>query len=357
MKILFIAPYPFDEAPSQRFRFEQYFKSLEDSGINYDFKPFLDESAWRILYNSGNVFKKLSGILRGYTKRVRLLFAVGKYKFIFIHREAAPLGPPFIEWTLAKVLRKKIIYDFDDAIWLPNTSNSNKIASGLKNHRKVLKICKWAYRVSVGNSYLKDFAKQFNENAVLNPTTIDTESLHNKSLISDFENNDVFKIGWTGTHSTLKYIEPIFPVLDDLIKKSEFKFIIISNQPPKIKRSYIEYIPWSKETEISDLAKFDIGLMPLEDDIWARGKCGFKALQYMALEIPALVSPVGVNSKIVDHGVNGFICNSPEQWHDNIKVLMANNDARKRMGIAGREKVIREYSVLSNKQNFLDLFN
>ncbi|MCR9251940.1 MAG: glycosyltransferase [bacterium] len=357
MKILFIAPYPFDEAPSQRFRFEQYFKILEENSIEYDFKPFLDQNAWRILYKSGNIIKKVGGILRGFNKRLALIFRARKYKFIFIHREATPLGPPFIEWILAKFLRKKIIYDFDDAIWLSNTSSSNKIASSLKNHQKVLKICKWSYRISVGNSYLKEFALQFNDNVILNPTTIDTEQLHNKSLVKGTKKDQVFRIGWTGTHSTLKYIEPIFPVLDDLIKKSEFKFVIISNQPPNIKRPYIEFIPWSKETEITDLAKFDIGLMPLEDDIWARGKCGFKALQYMALEIPALVSPVGVNSKIVDHGMNGFICDTPEQWHDNIKVLMANSDARKRMGVAGREKIIDEYSVLSNKQNFLDLFN
>ncbi len=356
MKILFVCPYPLDEAPSQRFRFEQYFNSLNEKGVKYDIKPFINSQTWKILYKKGHLFKKVIGILSGFRGRFALMFASYKYNYIFIHREASPIGPPFFEWFVSKVWRKKIIYDFDDAIWLPNTSSSNRIVSGIKHHSKVRKICGWAHRVSVGNSYLKDYARSFNDHVVINPTTIDTENLHNPSLASKPKNEE-FTIGWTGTHSTLRYLKTLLPVLDQLNKEVKFRFLIISNQDPKLKRKYIQYIPWNKDTEIADLSQMDVGVMPLEDDQWARGKCGFKALQYMALEIPALVSPVGVNKEIVDHGENGFICHTPEDWHDNIRVLMANRDAIKRFGKAGREKVIHHYSVSSNTNNYLSLFD
>lgn len=114
--------------------------------------------------------------------------------------------------------------------------------------------------------------------------------------------------------------------------------------------------PWKKETEIEDLALFDIGIMPLPDDTWAKGKCGFKALQYLAMEIPAVVSPVGVNSKIIEHGGNGFCCTTEEEWFEVLEILILNEAGRKIMGERGRRKVIEHYSVLSNSATFLSLF-
>src|SRR5690606_37637078 len=138
----------------------------------------------------------------GFFRRKILLFKACKYDYIFIHREVAPLGPPIFEWFLAKMLQKRIIYDFDDAIWLTNTSENNKLAAGLKWHQKVDAISKWAYKVSCGNTFLCDYARQFNNNVVLNPTTIDTENMHNPALLQK-QVNSVLVIGWTGTHSTL----------------------------------------------------------------------------------------------------------------------------------------------------------
>ena len=118
----------------------------------------------------------------------------------------------------------------------------------------------------------------------------------------------------------------------------------------------LRFVPWSKETEIQDLLQFDIGLMPLTDDVWAKGKCGFKALQYMALCIPVLASPVGVNTIIIDDHINGFLCDSTTEWEENIQTLIEDQELRKRMGEKGREKVVQHYSVESNSSNFLSLF-
>ncbi len=135
------------------------------------------------------------------------------------------------------------------------------------------------------------------------------------------------------------------------------EFIVIADRPPSLDiGSSVKFIPWNSETEIKDLLQFDIGIMPLPDDEWAKGKCGFKALQYMALELPAVASPVGVNSRIINHGVNGFLCNTPEEWEEALRKLIEDSDLRKKMGINGRKTVVENYSVLSNSANFLSLF-
>lgn len=355
MKIVFIHQYPFDEAPSQRFRFEQYFTTLKSRNIEHDVQPFWDSATWNILYQKGHWFAKIWGIIKGFWKRVLLLFSIGKYDFVFIHRASAPLGPAFYEWLLAKIFRKKIIYDFDDAIWIPNFSEHNEFLNFLKFYSKVGKICSYSYKIACGNNYIAEFAKKNNSNSpvIINPTTIDTENYHNKIKNQDTKR---FVIGWTGTHTTLWHLFLIAPVIKELEERNDFDFIVIAEEKPKVELKSLKFIPWNKNTEIDDLLQFNIGVMPMFDNAFTRGKCGFKALQYMALGMPALVSPVGVNTEIVDNGVNGFICKSNEDWKKNILLLMNDVELRKKMGVAAREKIIKKYSVLSNTENFLNLF-
>jgi glycosyltransferase involved in cell wall biosynthesis len=353
MKLLFVVPYPYSKAPSQRFRFEQYLNYLKEENATYTFASFIDESTWQILYKPGHTGQKVWGILKGFLKRFVLMFSVPQYDYVFIHREATPIGPPWFEWTVAKVLRKKIIYDFDDAIWIPNTSENNKMVAGIKWHQKVSSICKWAYKVSCGNSYLRDYAGQFNPGAVVNPTTIDTVHLHNR--LKDQHTSKII-IGWTGTHSTMKYLDQVVPVLQKLEEKYSFEFRVISNQAPDLPLRSLVFVPWRKETEIADLLKFNVGLMPLEDDVWAQGKCAFKALQYMALGIPAVVSPVGMNTEVVDPGINGYICSSFDDWYTALETLIREPEKRIKLGLAARQKIEENYAVAANRTNFLGLF-
>lgn len=352
--ILFVVPYPAGQAPSQRFRFEQYFELLTQKGYRFKVAPFLDDETWRILYKPGMAFKKALGILAGFWRRFLLLFQLGNYDYIFLHREASPIGPPWFEWIAAKVLGKKIVYDFDDAIWIPNTSDNNKIVAGVKWHHKVDSICKWAYKVSCGNSYLQAYAKKFNPNAIVNPTTIDTVNLHNR--VKD-QHTEKVVIGWTGTHSTMKYLDAIVPVLQKLEEKYAFEFIVISNKEPDFQMRSLRFLPWKKETEIDDLLRFNIGLMPLEDDLWAKGKCAFKALQYMALGIPAVVSPVGMNTEVVTDSMNGYICSTPEEWYAALEKILQDPNLRIELGKAARQTIESRYAVISNSDNFLKLFS
>jgi glycosyltransferase involved in cell wall biosynthesis len=357
MKILFLAPYPLGQAPSQRFRFEQYLNLLEEKGFTFWFQSFWDEKAWAILYKPEFVFHKTMGFLKGILRRFAILFQLSKIDFVFIHRECLPIGPPIIEWIIAKVLRKKIIYDFDDAIWLHNTSEENKLISQLKWHGKVKNICQWSYQVSAGNEYLCGFAKRFSRSVILNPTTIDTEKLHNPSLYQK-KNNDQVIIGWTGTHSTLPYLNELMPVFESLHKKlyGQFKVLVIADKKPPFNLPFLEFLPWAKEKEINDLMKFDIGVMPLTNDEWANGKCGFKALQYMALEIPTIASPVGVNTTIIAHQLDGLLASTGTEWSNLLERLITDESLRKKIGMKGREKVIANYSMASNSSTFLSLF-
>jgi glycosyltransferase involved in cell wall biosynthesis len=352
--VLFLFPYPLKEAPSQRFRFVQYLGLLQAAGIEYKAFSFLSDNAWNLLYRPGNFFLKFLRIMDGYRKRIALLFQIGKFDFVFIHREAAPMGPPVLEWIIAKVLRKKIIYDFDDAIWLPNFSHSNRAFSFLKGYGNVKHICRWAHKISCGNQYLCDFAAQYNANVVYNPTTIDTEHHHNK--VKDHQITRPV-VGWTGSHSTLRYLLEIIPVLRELEKEIDFEFRVIADVNPEFNLKHFSFVKWNKETEIDDLLGFDIGVMPLVNDKWANGKCGFKALQYMALGIPALVSPVGVNTRIVDHGINGFICHDEKDWFENLLLILSNHQLLVDMGQRTRKKIVDHYSVKSNAANFLNLFH
>jgi glycosyltransferase involved in cell wall biosynthesis len=353
--ILFIIPYPIAEAPSQRFRFEQYFSVLHAAGYSYEVQSFLDSQNWQIFFKSGNGLKKLKALLNGFIKRCKIVFRAHRFDSIFIHREASPVGPPVFEWIFSVVLKKKIIYDFDDAIWLTDRPNESLALRLIKSRWKVQAICRWAHKVSCGNNYLGDFAKQVNNRVVYNPTTIETRTLHNRALYPHIEKSETV-IGWTGSHSTLKYLQEIETALHDIIDANpNVTLLIIADRPPMLKVPF-KFVEWNQLSEVEDLLKIDIGIMPLPDDEWSKGKCGFKALQYLALNIPAVVSPVGVNTNIVEHGSNGFLASSSDEWRFYLQKLITDPKLRKEMGEKGRKKVENDYSVASNSAAFLSLF-
>ena len=357
-RILFLVPYPIGESPSQRYRFEQYFKLLHENKIQYSVQSFLNARNWRLTFQHGFLFSKIVAVSLGFVKRVIALSRASFYDFVFIHREVTPLGSPVFEWILGNLLRKKIIYDFDDAIWLSDGTQEAPILTFLKCRSKVRSICSWSYKVSCGNEFLRSYASHYCPGAVYNPTTIDTVHWHNPDLHRNRARTlDKVTIGWTGSHSTLKYLKLVEPVLQEIERTfPAVSTVIIADKKPDLKLDRMIFIPWNIETEISDLMQLDIGIMPLPDDDWAKGKCGFKALQYMALNIPAVTSPVGVNLRIINNGVDGYLCSTEDDWKKTLTSLILDSSLRNKIGRNGRNKVIESYSVLSNSSNFLSLF-
>lgn len=349
-RILFLAPYPKGIGPAQRFRFEQYLEQLSDHYI-CDEKTFWDAKAWSVLFKEGKTFAKFYFLCRAFALRLLMLFSISKYDLIFIQREVTHIGPPIFEWLIAKLFRKKIIYDFDDAIWRLNYSQKNPIVKYFKAPWKVAKICKWSAMVSCGNAYLADYAKKFNSNVSIIPTTIDTQYHLRKERVKSRK----IALGWTGTLTTLKHIDLILPILKKLEESIDFDFIVIANDKPKIDLKSLVYIEWNKETEIEDLSRIDIGLMPLPNDEWEKGKCGFKGLQYMALSIPTVMSPVGVNVEIIKHQENGLLAKAEQEWLDALKALINSAELRKKYGVAGRETILERYSVEANQEKYLEM--
>ncbi len=352
-KIFILAPYPKGKAPSQRFRFEQYIDLLEKEGYEVNFYSFLSEKAWDTIYQRGNFGGKTLQVLVSFFRRWALMFKLKKADYVFVHREMAHIGPPLFEWIAAKVIGVKYIYDFDDAIWLPNYSEVNARFQRVKAYWKVKYCMKWASQITAGNEYLADFARQYNKNVKVIPTTIDLEKHHN--LTADQENEPLV-IGWTGTHTTMRYLSVIIPVLQKLEQEYDFEFRVISNEKPEFNLKSLRFVPWKSETEIEDLARIQIGVMPLVEDQWSAGKCGFKALQYMALAIPTLLSPVGVNNNIVSDGENGIFCDQTSDWEKNLRLLIEDKALRTSIGKAGKQRVQKNYSVSAHSDNYLDLF-
>ncbi|MEO6453692.1 MAG: glycosyltransferase [Ginsengibacter sp.] len=352
-KILFIVQSPAGISPSQRFRLELYKGILKENNIVFDVQSFIDESTRKIIYQEGYYFQKIFGVIKGFSKRLIGLLKVPQYDFIVVYREASPVGPPVFEWIYTHIFRKKLIFDFDDSIWVPLVSDNNRWIRFTKCSWKIKYICRWSYKISVGNMYLYNYAVKYNSNSILNPTCVDTEYRHNTLKSHDTEK---VCIGWTGTFSTLVYLNQIVGVLQELEEKYSFDFIVIADKNPQLPLKGFKFLKWNKETEITDLLQINIGIMPLSDTEFERGKCGFKIIQFLALGIPGVASPVGVNKNIIEENVNGFLCNSNEQWYLALEMLLNNKTLREKMGMAGRDKVEKNYSIKSNAANFLSLF-
>ena len=382
-RILILAPYPWDEAPSQRFRFELFLKTTQHSGVKWDFQSFYSAKGWKKLYETPNPLLKAWLLLYGFARRKWALLKISHYDLVFVHREITPVGPPVFEWIIGNIFRKKIIFDFDDAIWM-NDGHDSRLNWWLKSRWKIKKICQWSYIISTGNQFLADYAQQYGDQVVLIPTIVDTQ-IHQKNLLRHAQldksstelpeplnpanqiksvgdqwstfNSKRPTVGWTGSHSTLFYLDSISPVLQALEKECDFEFVVIANKNPKLLLKNYRYIKWARATEIEDLSQIDIGIMPLEDTEWAKGKCGFKLIQYGAMSIPSVASPVGVNKEIIIDGVTGYLANSSEEWQKRLLLLLKNPELRNSMGAAARIHIEENYSVNIVKKRFLALFS
>ena len=347
-----IAPYPQGEAPSQRFRYEQYLETFTANDWEIKYHSFHSQASWKRLYQPGKFALKAVDVLVNFMRRWFLLFRLIGAKHIFMHREMAHIGPPVFEWILVKIFRKNYHYDFDDAIWIPNYSAANAKFQKLKCYWKVPKLIKWATSVSAGNDYLVNYALQFNGNVKRIPTTIDTKNQHN--LLVNHESEQV-TIGWTGTHSTMHYLDRLIPILRKLEKEFVFEFLVISNKKPNYQLKSLRYLDWKLETEIQDLSQIQVGLMPLVHDMWAEGKCGFKALQYMALGMACIVSPVGVNTTIVQDGINGKIADTDQEWENVLREFLHQTELRKSLGEKAKVSIEQNWSVNAWKEEYLTL--
>ncbi|MDR2836216.1 MAG: glycosyltransferase family 4 protein [Bacteroidales bacterium] len=353
-KILAIVQHRKDRSPGQRFRFEQYMSFLQENGFEIIFSNVLNEKSDKIFYSKGKYFSKFIIIIKSFFKRRKDLKIAKTVNCVYIYREAFMLGTIYFERKISK-LKIPIIYDFDDAIWLNDTSNANKKFAWLKNSEKTKKICKLANVVITGNNFLADYARQFNNNVIVIPTTLNLEIYETVKIHSL---QDKICIGWTGSETTLKHFNHIIPTLNKIKEKYESKiyFKVIASRFYAETDFEIIFSEWSKESEIEELLEFDIGIMPLPDDEWSKGKCGFKGLQCMALKIPVVMSKVGTNIEIIKNGENGFLVEKEDEWINCLSKLIDSEITRKEIGGKGYETVKNKYSFDVWKSKYLQIF-
>ncbi|MBL0049522.1 MAG: glycosyltransferase family 4 protein [Bacteroidetes bacterium] len=352
--ILFLTLHRPDRSPSQRFRFEQYLEFLQANGFLVEHFYLLNERDDKLFY-SHNALGKIKILITSVFKLYSKYRSTKKDTIVFVQRECFMLGSAYFE----KLFRNKckLIFDFDDSIWLQNVSDKNKLWSFLKNPSKTSHIIQMANCVVAGNQYLADYALRFNKNVTIIPTTIDTAEYY--FVKENQKPKDTVCIGWSGSVTTIQHFQYVVGALLLLKKKygDKIYFKVIGDGSFKHKELNIAGLPWKKASEINDLAEIDIGIMPLPDDEWASGKCGLKGLQYMSLGIPTIMSPVGVNSEIIKDGENGFLAQDDNEWVAKLSRLIESPELRSGIGLQGRKSVVEKYSVEANKNHYLQLFN
>jgi len=353
-KVLFIANHRLDRSPGQRFRFEQYLDYLNDNGYDWELSNIISEKDDKILYQKGKLFQKAVIGLKSWLKRWKDANRANDFDIIFVFREALLTGSTFFEKKVGQS-KAKVIFDFDDAIWLPNVSAGNKALQVLKKPSKTDTIIEYADMVFAGNKYLASFANAFCENVKIIPTTIDTDY----HIRTSKNSSERICIGWTGTQTTLKYLEPLKLVFVKLQQKygDKIYFKVICDQPWELEGIDLINEKWNKSKEIEQLNSIDIGVMPLTEDAWSLGKCGFKGLQYMAMESAAILSPVGVNKEIIEHEKNGFLAETAEDWMRTLSLLIENETLRSQIGKEARKTIEERYSVRAFQPIYLKYFN
>lgn len=354
-KILFIANHRLGRSPGQRFRFEQYISYLEQNGFYCELSHFISEEDDKILYSPKKWLNKAKLARKAWDIRKKDLARANEFDIIFIYREALLTRSTRFERLFSKT-KAKVVFDFDDAIWLPNVSAANQRLQFLKNPSKINKILPLVDLVFAGNQYLADYAKQFNQRVEVVPTTIDLN--YHKTKVFENEKNQIC-IGWTGTQTTLRYLDELIPVFKKLKNKygGKLKLKVICDTPWISSEIEVDNVSWSRADEILQLDEVDIGIMPLTDDKWSKGKCGFKALQFMALKKAVVVSPVGVNAEIVEDKKNGFWAKSSEDWFRSLSLLIEDKMLRKSFGENAHKTIKEKFSVDAWKAIYLKQLN
>jgi glycosyltransferase involved in cell wall biosynthesis len=337
VKVLLLSRYG-SLGASSRVRSYQYIPYLKTHGIDVIVSSLLGDQYLQQIYSGEvNHFRERIG---SYFYRVIELHKIRKYDLLWIEKELFPWLPAWCEMLLAR-LNIPYIVDFDDAVFHNYNSHSNIfVRKYLVN--KIETVMRNSTMVIAGNEYLMNHAKGSGARRVeYLPSVVDLEKYHVKErTISSF-----FTIGWIGSPTTTKYLEILRSIFSEWDKINKVQLVIIGSDSFKLDGIVLKHHPWSLDSEVADIQQFDVGIMPLLNMPWERGKCGYKLIQYMACGKPVIASPVGVNSKIVEHGVGGFLANSVQEWIKALDILYLNHETRIQMGQFNRNKVEKEYSL------------
>jgi glycosyltransferase involved in cell wall biosynthesis len=349
MKVLALASYPV-EAAATRYRLEQFVAPLAERGIEMTVRPFLDSRLFGSLYQRSQMARTALGLARSALRRVGDLLEARSVDVLLVQREAMMFGPPLVEWLATRVGRCPMVLDLDDATYVSYTSPTyGRLGSALKWFTKTNDLIRWARVVTCGNRSIAEYVSSLGGRARIIPTVVDTERF--RPLKRARPAGEPLVLGWIGTHSTYPYLESIFPALQELAQSARFRLKVVGagRREISVPGVPVENLDWSLEREIEDFQSFDIGLYPINvglyADQWATGKSGFKAIQYMAVGIPYVVTPVAACAEIGEKDVTHFCAETQDEWRESLRTLLTETGRRERMGEAGRRHALRHYTV------------
>lgn len=274
---------------------------------------------------------------RGIISKLRLLQAYRNFDILFIQKKL----PSFLDMLLLRMMTIPMVFDFDDAIYCKHNGNNND-DSGSVRQMKFRNILARAKLVIAGNHILASRARELNSNVVVIPSAVETRGV---AVNAHQEKSGPCVIGWVGTEGNLQYLELLTPVFQKLAQTESIQVRIVCSRPIEIAGVDVKFVPWTVENEQREIAQFDIGVMPLPNNEHAAGKCGYKALLYMACGVPPVVSEVGINSEITRHGEDGFVARTIDEFHDPLKLLVSDRALRARMGASSRARVEKHYAI------------
>jgi glycosyltransferase involved in cell wall biosynthesis len=354
-RVLALSPIP-EEGAGCRFRISQFRPYLAGSGYEVTIRPFFSPEFFRLVYRSGRYLRKVVSFTGLTAERIKLLREVDRYDLVLVYREAYPIGPPWFERWLAAPGHPPVVYDFDDAVFLPNVSDANRFLVSLKWAGKIPEILRLSAHVVAGNEYLADFARRQNDAVTTIPTCVDTDKFvprHGPSATAG-----ELTVGWIGSPTTAPYLAMLGDVLRRVHAAHPFRVKISgAGEPIDFPGVPTANVPWALEDEVGLFNTCDVGVYPLSDDEWSKGKCGFKAIQFMACGVPVVASAIGVNREIVQDGVNGFLASTPDEWKQKLLALLGDAALRRRFAEAGRRTVEQRYSLRVNAPKLAAVFD
>ncbi len=336
MKIVYFAKCT-DIGPSSRYRIVQYLPYLRSRGLDVTVKPLFGATYfWLLTWRAKwlQVVAKAIYVPVRFFKRAVDLLPLGHVDVIVIEGQLFPYCPATIERLLVR-LKRKIVIELDDAIYLTRF-----------HQRKIPALLRIASGAIVGNQTLAQYAQAFTDDVIVVPTVVDTDRFRpaESSTVHPHQ-SEVMTIVWVGLAYNLPYLELLAPTIRELQRTDRVRFRVISSRPPRLPGLEVDFTPWTFGSEVEELQRCHIGVMPLPNDEWARGKCGLKLLQYMAVGLAVVASPVGVNREIVQDGANGFWAQTEDEWHSRLLSLCRDSTLRVRMGQVARRTVEERYSL------------
>jgi len=354
-KILIVCPFPQGEAAGQRLKYEQFINHWEENGYEVEISSFMDSRMWKVVYTKRNFLQKFLGTMRGYIRRIKDIFRIKRFDVIYVFMWVTPFGTSLFE-RIFRSISTNLIYDIEDNVTMTQSSSLNSLIKVFKGSGKIKFLIKESDHVITSSPFLNSDCLELNKKQ---SATFISDAMDIKRYIpiNSYKNNKTIVIGWTGTFSSVMYLDLLRDVFLELNNRIKFKLRVIGNFEYDLPGIDLEVIQWKKSSEIEDLQGIDIGIYPLTQDKWVLGKSGLKALQYMALGLPTVATNVGTNPSIITHMKNGWLVKTDNEWIDALENLINNPDLRAKMGKEARKKILENYSIEVTRDKYLSILN